>query len=100
MIYREEIEELDRMIAESDGKNISLCVSFLEDLSKCAKRQLAEKPIEKNMPYSEEVGFNSEWLCPCCNSYIGHFTEGMSEPEQMEYCNVCGQHIARDWSEE
>lgn len=27
------------------------------------------------------------------------FMEGMSEPEQMEYCCDCGQRIAKDWSE-
>lgn len=63
------------------------------------EKQIPKKPIEKVMPYSEEVGFNSEWHCPCCDSYIGYFTEGMSEPEQMEYCNNCGQHIAKDWSD-
>ena len=63
------------------------------------EKQIPKKPIEKVMPYSEEVGFNSEWHCPCCDSYIGYFAEGMSEPEQMEYCNNCGQHIAKDWSD-
>ena len=63
------------------------------------EKQIPKKPIEKVMPYSEEVGFNSEWHCPCCDSYIGYFTEGMSEPEQMEYCNNCGKHIAKDWSD-
>ena len=63
------------------------------------EKQIPKKPVEKVMPYSEEVGFNSEWHCPCCESYIGYFTEGMSEPEQMEYCNNCGQHIAKDWSD-
>ena len=63
------------------------------------EKQIPKKPVEKAMPYSEEVGFNSEWHCPCCDSYIGYFTDGMSEPEQMEYCNNCGQHIANDWSD-
>ena len=63
------------------------------------EKQIPKKPIEKVMPYSEEVGFNSEWNCPCCESYIGYFAEGMSEPEQMEYCNNCGQHIEKDWSD-
>ena len=60
---------------------------------------MAKKPICKSMPYSEEVGMNDEWLCPTCKAYVGYFTEGMNEPEQMEYCNECGQHIARDWEE-
>ena len=63
------------------------------------EKKIPKKPIEKVMPYSEEVGFNSEWNCPCCESYIGYFAEGMSDPEQMEYCNNCGQHIAKDWSD-
>ena len=66
---------------------------------KALEKQIPKKPIEKVMPYSEEVGFNSEWHCPCCESYIGYFAEGMSEPEQMEYCNNCGQHIEKDWSD-
>ena len=68
--------------------------------TKALEKQIPKKPIEKVMLYSEEVGFNSEWHCPCCDSYIGYFAEGMSEPEQMEYCNNCGQHIAKDWSDE
>jgi len=67
---------------------------------KALEKQVAKKPICKGMPYSEEVGFNEEWHCPTCGAYIGYCTEGMSEPEQMEYCNECGQHIAKDWSDE
>ena len=72
----------------------------IEDIQIAINKQIPKKPIRKEMPYSEEVGFNDEWYCPTCNSYVGYFTEGMSEPEQMEYCNECGQHIARDWSED
>lgn len=72
----------------------------VKELSEAMEKQKPKKPVCKPMPYSEEVGFNEEWLCPTCGSYVGHFSEGMSEPEQMEYCNECGQHIARDWSEE
>ncbi len=71
-----------------------------EELREAMEKQRAKKPACKPMPYSEEVGLNDEWLCPACGAYVGHFSEGMSEPEQMEYCNECGQHIARDWSEE
>ena len=81
------------IIPQKRAEAIDVAISALE-------KQIPKKPIEKEMPYSEDVGFNSEWHCPCCNSYIGYFTEGMSEPEQMEYCNNCGQHIARDWSDE
>ena len=72
----------------------------VEELRVARDKQVAKKPIYKEMPYSEEVGFNEEWHCPVCGAYIGYCTEGMSEPEQMEYCNECGQHIAKDWSDE
>lgn len=72
------------------------CVLACEALEK----QMPKKPICKEMPYSEEVGLNDELHCPTCGAYVGYFTEGMNEPEQMEYCNECGQHIAKDWSEE
>ena len=62
------------------------------------EKQIPKKPICKEMPYSEEVGFYEEWHCPTCGAYVGYSTECMSEPEQMKYCNDCGQHIARDWS--
>ena len=35
--------------------------------------------------------------CRCGKSF--NECKAMSKPEQMEYCNECGQHIARDWSE-
>ena len=76
-------------ISDSDLSNVLVSL----------EKQIPKKPIRKEMPYSEEVGFNDERYCPVCNSYVGYFTEGMSETEQMEYCNECGQHIARDWSE-
>ena len=63
------------------------------------EKQIAKKPVCKEKSYSEELGFSEEWHCPTCGAYVGYFTEGMNEPEQMEYCNECGQHIARDWSE-
>ena len=64
------------------------------------EKQIPKKPVCKSKPYNESVGFNEEWFCPSCGAYIGYFYEGMDEPEQMEYCNECGQHIARDWSDE
>lgn len=67
---------------------------------KALDKQTPKKPICKEMPYSEDVGFNDEYYCPVCGSFVGYGTEGMNEPEQMEYCNECGQHIARDWSED
>lgn len=74
-------------------------IGTVEEFKALKEKNESKKPICKSMQYSEEVGMNEEWYCPNCNSYVGYFTEGMNEPEQMEYCNVCGQHIARDWSE-
>ena len=95
--FEETIKSLKEMFPKglcevNEYKMAQVAINALE-------KQIPKKPIEKVMPYSEEVGFNSEWHCPCCESYIGYFTEGMSEPEQMEYCNNCGQHIAKDWSD-
>jgi len=86
------------------GKAIDSCAEYesigtVEEFKDLKEKNEPKKPIEKVLPYSEEFGLNSEWKCPTCGAYIGYFTEGMSEPEQMEYCNKCGQHIARDWSE-
>lgn len=71
----------------------------LDTAIEALEKQLPKKPICVPKRYTEELGFNDEFLCPVCKSYVGYFTEGMSEPEQMEYCNDCGQHIAKDWSE-
>lgn len=75
-------------------------IGTVEECREAVGKQNAKKPVCVPKPYNEAVGFNDEWHCPSCGSYIGYFTEGMNEPEQMEYCNECGQHIARDWSEE
>ena len=74
-------------------------IGTLDQCREAVERIKPKKPICKEMPYIEEVGFNDEYYCPTCNNYVGFFTEGMGEPEQMECCNVCGQHIAKDWSE-
>lgn len=63
------------------------------------EKQISKKPICVPKLYSEELGFNDEIHCPSCRRYVGFFMEGMSEPEQMEYCCDCGQRIAKDWSE-
>lgn len=77
-----------------------LAIGTPEQCREAVERMKPKKPICKEMPYIEEVGFNDEYYyCPTCNNYVGFFTEGMGEPEQMECCNVCGQHIAKDWSE-
>lgn len=76
--------------------------SEIETVKECREareKQIPKKPVCKPKPYNESVGFNDEWFCPSCGAYIGYFYEGMDEPEQMEYCNECGQHIARDWSD-
>lgn len=66
---------------------------------KALEKQISKKPICVPKLYSEELGFNDEIHCPSCRRYVGFFMEGMSEPEQMEYCCDCGQRIAKDWSE-
>lgn len=64
------------------------------------EKQIPKKPIEEEKQYSEDYGFNSDILCPVCNNYIGYYTEAMSKPEYMQYCNQCGQRIDDDWSGE
>ena len=75
-------------------------IGTVEECREAVEKQILKKPVCKPKPYNESVGFNEEWFCPSCGAYIGYFYEGMDEPEQMEYCNECGQHIARDWSDE
>ena len=75
-------------------------IGTVKECRKAVEKQKAKKPVCKPKSYNESVGFNDEWFCPSCGAYIGYFYEGMDEPEQMEYCNKCGQHIARDWSDE
>lgn len=75
-------------------------IGTVEECRESREKQMPKKPVCKPKPYNESVGFNEEWFCPSCGAYIGYFYEGMDEPEQMEYCNECGQHIARDWSDE
>ena len=75
-------------------------IGIVEECRESREKQMPKKPVCKPKPYNESVGFNEEWFCPSCGAYIGYFYEGMDEPEQMEYCNECGQHIARDWSDE
>ena len=75
-------------------------IGTVKECREAREKQIPKKPVCKPKPYNESVGFNEEWFCPSCGAYIGYFYEGMDEPEQMEYCNECGQHIARDWSDE
>lgn len=87
------------------GEMIDECAEYeaigtVEECRESREKQMPKKPVCKPKPYNESVGFNEEWFCPSCGAYIGYFYEGMDEPEQMEYCNECGQHIARDWSDE
>ena len=98
---REELAEV-RDIAISALEEIQQYrkIGTVEECREAVEKQEPKKPVCKPKPYNESVGFNEEWFCPSCGSYIGYFYEGMDEPEQMEYCNECGQHIARDWSDE
>lgn len=75
-------------------------IGTVDECREAVEKQKPKKPVCKPKPYNESVGFNEEWFCPSCGAYIGYFYEGMDESEQMEYCNECGQHIARDWSDE
>lgn len=69
-------------------------VSEFRELKEKAK---PKKTIEKQNPYSEKVGFNSDMLCPNCGAYVGYWMEGMgTEADQMKYCCDCGQHLAND----
>lgn len=94
------LESISMAISALEAEQRYRAIGTVEECRAAVEKQNGKRPIEKEMPYSEVTGFNSEWHCPCCGSYIGFFTEGMSEPEQMEYCNNCGQHIAKAWSEE
>lgn len=107
-------EAIERMCKMRDMYNSTLCSlppktrekseynnyvdTFLAAIE-ALEKQLAKKPICVPKSYSEELGFNDEIHCLSCGGYVGYFTEGMSEPEQMEYCCDCGQRIAKDWSE-
>lgn len=75
-------------------------IGTMEECREAVDKQISKKPVCKPKPYNKSVGFNEEWVCPSCGAYIVYFYEGMDEPEQMEHCNECGQHIARDWSDE
>ena len=91
----EDLGEVVSIIEEKRKKHIELYNTVIEALEK----QLPKKPICVPKPYSEELGFNDEIHCQSCSEYVGYITEGMNEPEQMEYCCDCGQRIAKDWSE-
>lgn len=97
IISRVERNELAKIIDEWIQYNK---IGTVEECQEAREKQIPKKPVCKPKPYNESVGFNEEWFCPSCGAYIGYFYEGMDEPEQMEYCNECGQHIARDWSDE
>ncbi len=86
-------EALDIAIGCMEEVEQYRALGTVEELKEAREKQVAKKPIIKG----EEIGFSVH--CPNCDSYVGYLTEGMNEPEQMEYCNVCGQHIANDWEE-
>lgn len=90
---------LSNWVRARKGKTLKLNDRGIYCVVEALEKRIAKKSVRKEKPYSEEVGFNDEYHCPTCGAYVGYFTEGMNEPEQMEYCNECGQHIERDWSE-
>lgn len=94
------IKHFKWMLLDLEGMRFKYVPKYYKTAIEALEKQLQKKPICVPKRYTEELGFNDEFLCPVCKSYVGYFTEGMSEPEQMEYCNNCGQHIAKDWSED
>ena len=98
--YTERKETFDIAISALKEIQQYRAIGTLEECREAVEKQIPKKPVCKPKPYNESVGFNEEWFCQSCGAYIGYFCEGMDEPEQMEYCNECGQHIARDWSDE
>ncbi len=98
-IGKQKIEYNKTFEPKNDNEPIEKSIEHAKTAIEALEKQLPKKPICVPKRYTEELGFNDEFLCPVCKSYVGYFTEGMSEPEQMEYCNDCGQHIAKDWSE-
>lgn len=99
-IYADRLDCIDYAITALNEIQQYREIGTAEECREAREKQKPKKPVCKPKPYNESVGFNEEWFCPSCGSYIGYFYEGMDEPEQMEYCNECGQHIARDWSDE
>ena len=98
--FQGQVDWLKRIDDKRCEESRRCCIEYFETAIEALEKQLPKKPICVPKRYTEELGFNDEFLCPVCKSYVGYFTEGMSEPEQMEYCNDCGQHIAKDWSED
>ena len=83
-----------------DGHSWNTFTEIENTVAELLKKQIPKKPICDMQPYSEEEGFNDKILCPVCGGYVGFYNESMDEPEQTEYCCECGQHIAKDWSDE
>lgn len=98
-IYADRLDCIDYAISALKEVQQYREIGTVEECREAVEKQIQKKPVCKPKPYNESVGFNEEWFCPSCGAYIGYFYEGMDEPEQMEYCNECGQHIARDWSD-
>lgn len=96
---REAIKYFKIMLFDMEGMKFKYIPKYYETAIEALEKQIAKKPICVPKSYSEELGFNDEIHCLSCGGYVGYFTEGMSEPEQMEYCCDCGQRIAKDWSE-
>lgn len=59
----------------------------VEECREAVEKQKAKKPMQNQNPYLNEL------LCPNCGKVVGCFVEGMAQPEQIEYCTECGQHI-------
>lgn len=75
-----------------------LQIGTIEECREAREKQIPKNPVYSLMPYSKDVGFQDELLCPYCDNHVGYVkysTEGMSESEQMEYCNNCGQKLLK-----
>ena len=93
-------KQIDAEILHDIITDHTLCETQKEELEKAIDKLTPKKPVEEENQYSEDYGYNSDILCPTCKAYIGYYTEAMSKPEYMKYCNECGQRIDDDWSGE
>ena len=99
-IIKENWEIIEEKVIKPMYEDGSFSLTVADEVAKALEKQIPKKPIEEEKQYSEDYGFNSDIICPVCNNYIGYYTEVMSKPEYMQYCNECGQRIDDDWSDD
>ena len=98
-IIKENWEIIEEKVIKPMYEDGSFPLTVADEVAKALEKQTSKKPVEEEKQYSEDYGYNSDILCPTCKAYIGYYTEAMSKPEYMKYCNQCGQRID-DWSGE